>query len=121
MASSWPSPPVWGAPGRDLPADHPAWDTGAWYLAQSILSLVTIVSPSRVIVGGRTCQAEGQHGKINEKLIEIAAAYCPPVLGGDCVAPPALGQQAGICEAFLRALTESLKPGFSLDGESFRR
>jgi fructokinase len=94
----------WGSPGHELPADHPAWDTQAWYLAHGILSLLAIVSPSRVIVGGGVCQAEGLHGKINARLIEIAAGYFPPVLVSDYVVPPALAQQAGICGAFLLAL-----------------
>jgi fructokinase len=94
----------WGSPGHELPADHPAWDTQAWYLAHGILSLVAIVSPARVIVGGGVCQAEGLHAKINAKLIEIAAAYFPPVLIDDYVVPPALDQQAGICGAFFLAL-----------------
>lgn len=94
----------WGKPGHELPAYHPAWETEAWYLAHGILSLVAIVSPSRVVVGGGVCQAEGLHAKINAKLIEIAAGYFPPVLVNDYVVPPALGQQAGICGAFLLAL-----------------
>lgn len=91
----------WGAPAHELSAGHPAWDTQAWYLAHGILSLLAIASPSRVIVGGGVCQAEGLHGKINAKLVEIAAGYFPPVLDGNYVVPPALGQQAGICGAFL--------------------
>ncbi len=95
----------WGTPAHELPADHPAWDTQAWYLAHGILALLAIVSPSRVIVGGGVCQAEGLHGKINAKLTGIAAGYFPPVLGGGYVVPPALGQQAGICGALLLALS----------------
>ena len=93
----------WGTPAHELPADHPAWDTQAWYLAHGILALVAIVSPSRVIVGGGVCQAEGLHGKINARLKEIAAGYFPPVLVEGYVVPPALGQQAGICGALLLA------------------
>lgn len=93
----------WGAPAHELPAEHPAWDAQAWYLAHGILALVAIVSPSRVIVGGGVCQAEGLHRKINAKLVEIAAGYFPPVLAGDYVVPPALGQQAGIRGALLLA------------------
>lgn len=66
-------------------------------------TVVAIVSPSRITVGGGVCQAEGLHRKINARLIEIAAGYFSPVLGGDCVVPPALGQQAGICGALLLA------------------
>jgi fructokinase len=93
----------WGTPAHELSAGHPAWETQAWYLAHGILSLVAIVSPSRVIVGGGVSQAEGLHRKINAKLMEIAAGYFPPVLAADYVVPPALGQQAGICGALLLA------------------
>lgn len=95
----------WGKPAHELSAGHPAWETQAWYLAHGILSLLAIVSPSRVIVGGGVSQAEGLHRQINEQLIEIAAGYFPPLMTRDYVVPPALGQQAGIIGAFLLALS----------------
>ncbi len=91
----------WGASAHALSADHPAWDTQAWYLAHGILALLAIVSPSRVIVGGGVSQAEGLHRRINERLVEIAAGYFPQVLEPNYVVPPALGQEAGICGAFM--------------------
>jgi fructokinase len=93
----------WGSPAHELPAGHPAWETQAWYLAHGILALLAIVSPSRVIVGGGVSQAEGLHRKINRRLREIAAEYFPHMLDEDYVVPPALGQEAGICGAFLLA------------------
>ncbi|MEY4482804.1 MAG: hypothetical protein RL693_256, partial [Verrucomicrobiota bacterium] len=95
----------WGKPAHELPAGHPAWETQAWYLAHGILSLLAIVSPSRVIVGGGVSQAEGLHRLINATLVEIAAGYFPQVLAGDYVVPPALGQQAGITGALMMALS----------------
>ncbi len=95
----------WGRPAHELPADHPAWDTQAWYLAHGILSLLAIVSPSRVIVGGGVSQAAGLHAKINAQMVELAAGYFPPALVPDYVYPPALGQEAGICGAFLLAIS----------------
>jgi fructokinase len=93
----------WGKPADQLPAEHPAWDLQAWYLAQGVLALLAIVSPSRVIVGGGVSQAEGLHDKINEKLLELAAGYFPPLLGGAYVVAPELGQEAGIRGALLIA------------------
>lgn len=95
----------WGQPAHELPADHPAWDTQAWYLAHGILSLLAIVSPSRVIVGGGVSQVAGLHDKINARLTEIAAGYFPPVQVPAYVVPPALGQEAGIRGAFLLTAT----------------
>jgi fructokinase len=93
----------WGKPAHELPSDHPAWDTQAWYLAHGILALLAIVSPQQVIVGGGVSQAAGLHEKINRRLVKIAAGYFPPLLKADYVAPPALGQQAGISGALLLA------------------
>jgi fructokinase len=93
----------WGKPAHELPDDHPAWDTQAWYLAHGILALLAIVSPSRVIVGGGVSQAAGLHARINSRLREIAAGYFPPAEGAHYVVPPALGQEAGIRGAFLLA------------------
>lgn len=94
----------WGSPAHKLPADHPAWELQAWYLAHGILALLAIISPSRVIVGGGVSQAGGLHRKINRKLVEISAGYFPPASEPNYVVPPALGQEAGICGAFLLAL-----------------
>src|SRR6478752_4229050 len=91
----------WGKPAHELPADHPAWEMQAWYLAHGILSLLAIVSPSRVIVGGGVSQVGGLHDKIHARLREIAAGYFPPVLEPGFVAAPALGQEAGIRGALL--------------------
>lgn len=43
----------WGLSAVDLPQDHPAWDREAWYLAHGALSLLGIVAPERIIIGGR--------------------------------------------------------------------
>lgn len=95
----------WGKPAHELPADHPAWETQAWYLAHGILALLAIVSPSRVIVGGGVSQAEGLHRRTHACLKQIAAGYFPIAQTDSYVVPPALGQEAGICGAFLLALS----------------
>lgn len=95
----------WGKPGHELPADHPAWETQAWYLAHGILALLAIVSPSRVIVGGGVSQAEGLHDRIGRRLEKIAAGYFPPAMEAGYVVPPALGQDAGIRGALLLTAT----------------
>lgn len=91
----------WGAPAADLPAGHPAWDIEAWYLAQGALSLLAIVSPARVIIGGGVSQAEGFHAKTGAILNEIAAGYFPPLRQTPYLVAPALEQQAGIIGALL--------------------
>jgi fructokinase len=91
----------WGKPAAELPADHPAWDTEAWYLAHGALALLGIVSPSRVIIGGGVSQAEGFHAKVEARLVEIAAGYYSPLSASPYIVPPMLEQQAGIKGALL--------------------
>jgi fructokinase len=92
----------WQKPAHALPADHPAWEMEAWYLAHGILALLAVVSPERVIVGGGVSQTPGLHDRINRCLSDIAADYFPAVgAGAPFVRPPALGQDAGICGALL--------------------
>lgn len=91
----------WGKPAAELPGDHPAWDTEAWYLAHGVLTLLAVVSSARVIIGGGVSQAEGFHAKTERLLKEIGAGYFPPLAAEPYVVPPLLGQQAGIAGALL--------------------
>lgn len=93
----------WGKPAAELPADHPAWDMEAWYLAHGILALLAIVSPSKVIVGGGVSQAEGLHGKIAAHLEEATAGYFGDQNFNQMIVPPRLEQEAGIRGALLLA------------------
>lgn len=91
----------WGKPAHELPADHAAWDTEAWYLAHGALSLVGIVAPERIIIGGGVSQAEGFHEKVESLLNQIAAGYYAPIRHTPYIVAPRLEQQAGIIGALL--------------------
>lgn len=91
----------WGKPAQELAADHPAWDTEAWYLAHGALSLVGIVAPERIIIGGGVSQAEGFHAKVEALLSAIAAGYFAPIRHTPYIVAPRLEQQAGIIGALL--------------------
>lgn len=93
----------WGKPAAELPADHPAWDVEAWYLAHGILALLAILSPTRVVVGGGVSQAAGLHEKISELLKTVSNGYFDKEMLETLVTPPALGQAAGIKGALLLA------------------
>jgi len=92
----------WGKPAAELPADHPAWDIQAWYLAHGVMALTAVVSPRRVIIGGGVSQATGLHTKTTAILRKIANGYFPQIDSDpDFIAPPKLGQQAGIRGALM--------------------
>lgn len=93
----------WGVRGEDLPAEHPAWVLEAEYLAQGLASLVCVVSPARVLLGGGVMQRAVLFPVIRERLANLLAGYVPVPE----VWPPWLGANAGILGAVALALCES--------------
>jgi fructokinase len=91
----------WGSPGGDLPPEHPAWDTEAWYLAHGIQALLAIAPPERVVIGGGVSQAPGLHEKTEDLLRELAGGYFPAVANSPYVVPPQFDQEAGIRGALM--------------------
>ncbi|MFC4991594.1 ROK family protein [Rubritalea tangerina] len=92
----------YGRGGHEIAADEPAWDIEAWYLAHGILSMLAILSPSLVVLGGGVSQAEGFHAKVEACLREVAGGYFTVLDGSHrYVVAPGLGQNAGIQGAFL--------------------
>ena len=94
----------WGKEGKDLAADHEAWDLEAWYLAQGIISLAAVVCPSVVVLGGGVPQAEGLHARVESHLRRLSNGYFETTERSGHVVPPALGQQAGIIGALILAI-----------------
>ncbi len=100
----------WGAAGRDLPDDHPAWALEAEYLALGILSIVMVASPHRVILGGGVMEREPLLGLVRTRLRELVGGYLDlPLLGDDIdryLVRPELDDDAGVLGAI--ALAEQL-------------
>jgi fructokinase len=42
----------WGVPADQLPVGHPAWQEEADHLAQGLVSIITILSPEIIVLGG---------------------------------------------------------------------
>ena len=91
----------WGTPGGELPVDHEAWDTEAWYLAHGIQALLAIAPPDRVVIGGGVSQTAGLHEKTEKLLNELAGGYFPAVKNTPYVVPPKFDQEAGIKGALM--------------------
>jgi fructokinase len=76
----------------------------AWYLAQGILAMLALTSPTKVIVGGGVSQAPGFHDKVDHHLRTLAKGYFSILDAHQPYAvPPALEQNAGIQGALLLA------------------
>ena len=82
----------WGTPADLLPADHPAWELEAHYLALGLSSLVYAFSPRRLLLGGGVMRQAHLFDLIRRELARLVNGY---VCVGE-VLPPQLGQQAGV-------------------------
>jgi len=90
----------WGTRAENLPADHPAWELEATYIAYGLHNLVCVLSPQRLILGGGVMQQPRLFPLVRAKLRRLLADYvqAPAVAGNleQYVVPPALGKRAGI-------------------------
>lgn len=97
----------WGARAESLPADHPAWDLEARYVASALATLVLVLSPQRLILGGGVMQAEQLFPLVRRELAKALGGYVQAdELLSDIdryVVPPRLGQLAGVAGALALA------------------
>ncbi|MCD8028422.1 MAG: ROK family protein [Erysipelotrichaceae bacterium] len=104
----------WGKKGNELPADHPAWDLEAWYIAQALAIYVLTLSPKKIILGGGVMHQKQLFPKIHQYLQERLNGYIQKEeittdKIKDYVVYPGLGDNAGICGAL--ALAKVAKEG----------
>lgn len=90
----------WARKAAQLPTGHEAWDLEADYLAQGVVSLVLILSPQRVILGGGVMKQAQLFPKVRRRVRELLKGYvrASELLEGidDYIVPPGLGDQAGM-------------------------
>lgn len=102
-----------GMAAGDLPADHPAWQVEAHYVAAALANIVCVLSPQRIILGGSVRKA-GKLGQeaffrmVRERLQRTLAGYIvsPALLGHGVqtfLVPPQLSDDAGVCGAIALA------------------
>ncbi|MBN2305764.1 MAG: ROK family protein, partial [Anaerolineae bacterium] len=97
----------WGAPGQDLPPDHPAWDLEAHYLAHAAATLLTVLSPQGIILGGSVMHQRQVFPLVRAKTAALLNGYLVhPRLESldDVIVPPGLGDDAGVKGALALAL-----------------
>lgn len=88
-----------------LPADHPAWEIEAFYLAQACAALTLTARPERILLGGGVMLAEGLMPKVRAAFARLMNGY----LGMEdpdierLIQRPLLGDDAGLFGALTRA------------------
>ena len=97
----------WGEPAQNLGVDHPAWELEAHYIAEALHSLVMVLSPQRIILGGGVMQQEHLFPMIREKVKTSLNGYIqsPTILENidAYIVPPGLGNRAGVLGALALA------------------
>ncbi len=93
----------WGQKGQSLASDHPAWELEANYLAQALQSLVCVLSPQRIILGGGVMDMPGLLTQVREKTAKYLNNYVqhPSITQhiDEYIVTPALGNKAGVLGA----------------------
>jgi fructokinase len=97
----------WGAPAETLPPAHPGWALEAEYLALGLVSIIAVLSPRRIVLGGGVLQQQSLVPRIRRRVVELLAGY---IRAREVVAdveayivPPALGADAGVVGALALA------------------
>lgn len=97
----------WGQRGEDLPADHPAWELEAHYVALGVMTIIMMLSPKRVILGGGVMQEPQLFPLVRRKVPQLLNGYIqtPQILDhiDEYIVPPGLGGRAGVLGAIALA------------------
>lgn len=98
----------WHASAEQLPADHPAWELEADYLGQAMATLLCILSPQRIIVGGGVMSQLHMFPRVRAATQRWLNGYLqhPHILvhPEQLIVPPALGSRAGVLGAIALAM-----------------
>lgn len=104
-----------GRPAETLPEDHPVWNLEARYVASALATLVLVLSPERVILGGGVMHAKGLLERVQQRLLARLAGYVQVEAllrhVDSYVVRPGLGDRAGVLGAL--ALAEDAAAGAS--------
>lgn len=88
-----------GRPAETLSPDDPVWEIEAHYLAAGLLSIVEILSPQRIVVGGGVAGTPGLLDRVRARMVQLNNGYIArPSLGEEIdrfVLAPGLGNRSG--------------------------
>ncbi len=100
----------WGRPAPELPADHPAWDEVAHYLAFGLANLILTLSPQRLILGGGVMHQTHLFPRIRRHVATCINGYVALPDLDTFIVPPALGDRAGVLGALALAEEVATNP-----------
>ena len=101
----------WGRPAIEV-TDEAAWALEARYLALGLVSVICVLSPERVVIGGGVMNRPGLLEFVQGEIVALMNGYLGAAVRGDnisdFVTSPALGPRSGVLGAL--ALAESALP-----------
>lgn len=97
----------WGRRAETLPADHPAWELEAGYIAQALASYSMTLSPQRIIVGGGVGSLGHLLPRIQKRTRELINGYIQSLVVlqniESYIVHPGLGDRSGMLGALALA------------------
>jgi fructokinase len=85
----------WGASLSEFPTDHPSHAIIAYYLAQMVVTLQSIMEPGRIILGGGVMGTPGLIERVRDTARALGKGYFKGD-ADDVIVTPALGDSAGL-------------------------
>ena len=85
----------WKIPPQKLPIDHEAWELESKYLARGISSIIYILSPEIIVMGGGVMKQVQLFEMIKTHTSQILNRFVPLPQ----ITPPKLGEHSGVTGA----------------------
>ena len=98
----------WGQPAETLPAEHPAWDLEARYLAAGLRAMLAVAAPARVVIGGGVGSSPALWPRLRPRLREALASYWPDIEPDTWIVPAGLGDHAALVGGLWLAAQETI-------------
>jgi fructokinase len=100
----------WGRPPKELTDDETVWKLEARYVALGLMSVIAVLSPERIVVGGGVAGVPGLLPLVQREVVALVNGYldAPALADGivDYIVRPGLGSRSGVLGAI--ALAEAL-------------
>lgn len=105
----------WKTNAKKLPADHPAWELEANYIAQGVYQMMLAHAPDRIIIGGGVMKQSQLLSKIKQNIQTQLNGYTYyPALANleHAIVLPELGDNAGLVGGLFFASTVAPCAGY---------
>jgi fructokinase len=89
----------WGRPAHEID-DERVWELEARYIALGLVSVIAVLSPERIVIGGGVMQHDGLHALVHREVVALVNGY---LAASPEIVAPALGTRAGVLGAIALA------------------